>query len=96
MVEGSTPLIGGEAQSSCRICPSVDSTSNSNNNNSVIKSQVDTKLPDVMDLAQVAQYLSVFESEVVDLLESKRLKGQLIGTKWRIARTAVDKFLNCE
>jgi excisionase family DNA binding protein len=48
---------------------------------------------ELMTPAQVAQLLSVSEADVLSSLESGDLKGKRIGTQWRIARAAVDQFL---
>jgi excisionase family DNA binding protein len=49
---------------------------------------------DLMTPAQVAQMLSVNESDVLASLEAGDLKGKRIGTQWRITRAAVDQFLH--
>jgi excisionase family DNA binding protein len=48
---------------------------------------------DLMNPAQVAQMLGVAESDVLASLESGDLKGKKIGTQWRVAKSAVDTFL---
>jgi excisionase family DNA binding protein len=49
---------------------------------------------DLMTPAQVAQILSVSESDILASLEAGDLKGKRIGTQWRITRAAVDQFLH--
>jgi excisionase family DNA binding protein len=49
---------------------------------------------DLMTPAQVAQMLSVNESDVMASLEAGDLKGKRIGTQWRITRAAVEQFLH--
>jgi len=49
---------------------------------------------ELMTPAQVAQMLSVSESDVLASLEAGDLKGKRIGTQWRITKAAVDQFLH--
>ena len=49
---------------------------------------------ELMTPAQVAQMLSVSESDVMVSLEAGDLKGRKIGTQWRITRDVVDQFLH--
>jgi excisionase family DNA binding protein len=49
---------------------------------------------ELMTPAQVAQMLSVSESDVLASLEAGDLKGKRIGTQWRITKAAVEQFLH--
>lgn len=50
-------------------------------------------LPELLTPEQVAQVLSVSVADVLLELEAGNLKGRRIGSQWRIARTALDSFL---
>jgi excisionase family DNA binding protein len=47
-----------------------------------------------MDLAAAAAYLEVGEDDVLELLQNKDIQGKKIGSKWRITRDAIDRYLN--
>jgi excisionase family DNA binding protein len=48
---------------------------------------------DVLTPAQVAQMLAVSEADVIKTLEAGELKGKKIGSEWRVAREAIERFL---
>ncbi len=49
--------------------------------------------PDVMTLAQVAAYLQVTETEVIELIKSGQLKGEQIGSTYHITRKDLEGYL---
>jgi excisionase family DNA binding protein len=49
--------------------------------------------PDLMSPADAAKMLGVTEADVLASLEKGDLKGKKIGSAWRIAKTAIDQFL---
>ena len=51
-------------------------------------------VPTLLSSAEAAQLLGVSEADVLQTLESGELKGKKIGSTWRIARAALDEFLN--
>lgn len=50
-------------------------------------------VPDVMTVAEAADYLKVGEQDILGLIESGDLKARQIGTQHRISRAAIDAFL---
>ena len=50
-------------------------------------------IPDLLSPADAAQLLGVSESDVMQTLEAGELKGNKIGSTWRITRAALDQFL---
>jgi excisionase family DNA binding protein len=48
----------------------------------------------IMGLVEAAAYLSVDESDILELLESKEIAGRRIGSNWKITKDAIDKYLN--
>ena len=50
-------------------------------------------LPDLMTPAQVAEMLTVPESDVLSLMESGKLKAKKIGSSWRVKRSALEAYL---
>jgi excisionase family DNA binding protein len=48
----------------------------------------------ILTLIEAAKYLSIEESELLDLLERKEFPGKKIGTNWRISKGAIDNYLN--
>jgi len=48
----------------------------------------------VMGLVEATAYLSVEESELLELLESKKIPGKMIGSSWKITKEAIDNYLN--
>ena len=50
-------------------------------------------LPDLLSPTEVAQKLSVAETDVLAALADGSLKGKKIGTQWRISRAAFEEFL---
>jgi excisionase family DNA binding protein len=49
--------------------------------------------PDVLTIAELAQWLQVEESAVAELAESGELPGRRLGGEWRFARDAVLDWL---
>jgi excisionase family DNA binding protein len=50
--------------------------------------------PSIFSLIEAAQYLKIEESEMLELLESKEVRGKKIGSKWRVTKDSIDKYLN--
>lgn len=50
-------------------------------------------LPDVLTVAEAAQYLRVSEDEILIMIRSGRLQATRIGTEWRITRQAIDDLM---
>lgn len=48
----------------------------------------------IMGLIEAAAYLSVDDSDLLELLETKEIPGKKIGSNWRITREAIDRYLN--
>ncbi len=49
--------------------------------------------PEVLTLAEAAEYLRVPEAEIVRLVGPRGLPGRLIGSEWRFSRTALQQWL---
>lgn len=49
--------------------------------------------PEVLTLAEAADYLRVAEAEVVRMVGPRGLPGRLIGSEWRFSKTALDQWL---
>lgn len=49
--------------------------------------------PDIMSPAQAAQYLTVSEEDVMQMITEGQLKAKKIGSQFRISKTALDDFL---
>jgi excisionase family DNA binding protein len=47
--------------------------------------------PEVLTLAEAAEYLRVAEAEVVRMVGPRGLPGRLIGSEWRFSKTALDQ-----
>jgi excisionase family DNA binding protein len=52
-----------------------------------------TDLPEVLTLAETAEYLRVPESEVLELTQSQGLPGRMIGSQWRFLKMAIEDWL---
>ncbi len=50
-------------------------------------------IPELLTPAQTAQILGVTECDVLASLDAGELKGQKIGSAWRITKTDLDAFL---
>ncbi len=51
-------------------------------------------VPNIMTVAEAASYMRVSESEVLDLINAGKLGAARIGDSYRIARIAIEDFLN--
>lgn len=51
------------------------------------------RVPDIMTVAEAAAYMRVSESDVLELIEQGRLGAARIGSTYRIARIAIDDFM---
>lgn len=51
-------------------------------------------VPDIMGVAEAAQYLGVEIEDVVGLCDSGELKAKKIGSKYRISKAAIDEYMN--
>ena len=49
--------------------------------------------PEVLTLAEAADYVRVAEAEVVRMVGPRGLPGRLIGSEWRFSKTALDQWL---
>ena len=54
---------------------------------------VPTVLPDVLNLAEAAEYLRVSESEIHDLIRQQGLPGRKIGDDWRFLKAGLQDWL---
>ena len=54
---------------------------------------VPKSLPEVLTLAEAAEYLRVSESDVLDLATKHGLPGRKIGDQWRFLRAALQDWL---
>jgi excisionase family DNA binding protein len=50
--------------------------------------------PDVLTLAEAADYLRVSEDEVLRMAREQGLYGRLIGTEWRFLRSGLQQWLS--
>ena len=51
-------------------------------------------VPNIMTVAEAASYMRVSESEVLDLINAGKLGAARIGDTYRIARIAIEDFMN--
>ncbi len=51
-------------------------------------------VPNIMTVAEAARYMRVSENEVLDLINGGKLAAARIGDSYRIARIAIEDFLN--
>ncbi len=51
-------------------------------------------VPNIMTVAEAASYMRVSESDVLDLINAGKLGAARIGDSYRIARIAIEDFLN--
>jgi excisionase family DNA binding protein len=49
--------------------------------------------PDVMTLAEAAEYLRLSEAEVLELVRDQGLPSRRIGTQWRFLKAAIQDWL---
>jgi excisionase family DNA binding protein len=50
-------------------------------------------LPNILTVPEAAQYLRVSEQQVVELIETSRLAAVKVGADYRIAKRALDDFM---
>jgi len=48
---------------------------------------------DVLTLAEVAAYLRVSETEIVELMRRKGMPGRKVGSEWRFLKAAIQEWL---
>jgi excisionase family DNA binding protein len=51
------------------------------------------KLPEVLDLSEVAAFLRVREQDVVNAVYDQDLPGRMVGSEWRFLRSALETWL---
>jgi excisionase family DNA binding protein len=52
-----------------------------------------SRLPNILTVPEAAQYLRVSEQQVVELIETSRLAAVKVGADYRIAKRALDDFM---
>lgn len=55
-----------------------------------------TRVPDILTVAEAAAYLRVSEAEVMRLIDEGKLAAARIGDSYRIARIAIDDFMQSD
>jgi excisionase family DNA binding protein len=51
------------------------------------------KVPDVLTIDQLADYLQITKSTLYKLVQAGRVPGKKVGRQWRFHRDAVDSWL---
>jgi excisionase family DNA binding protein len=51
------------------------------------------EFPDVVTLAEAAEYLRLSESDVLDLVHNQGLPSRRVGTQWRFLKAAIQDWL---
>jgi excisionase family DNA binding protein len=51
-------------------------------------------VPEIMTLAEAAQYMRVTEEDILAIIQSGELKAKKIGTSYRISKKAIDTYLS--
>ena len=51
------------------------------------------RVPDVLTIGQLADYLQISKSTIYKLVQGGRLPGQKAGRQWRFHRLAIDGWL---
>ncbi len=52
------------------------------------------EVPEIMTLAEAAQYMRVTEEDILAIIQSGELKAKKIGTSYRISKKAIDAYLS--
>lgn len=61
-------------------------------NNTLTKPDTE-KLPEIMDVHQLAQYLGIGKSKIYNLIRTKKIPASRIGRQYRFSKEVVDHWL---
>jgi excisionase family DNA binding protein len=64
------------------------------NSSAAISNFESEQIPDILTIFEAARYLNVSELNVLDLIETGRLKAEGISGEYRISRDALKAYLN--
>ncbi|MBU0952109.1 MAG: helix-turn-helix domain-containing protein [Elusimicrobia bacterium] len=51
------------------------------------------KLPEIMDVIQLAQYLGIGKSKIYNLIRTKKIPASRIGRQYRFSKEVIDHWL---